>query len=140
MSTENKALVRRWFEEVWNQGNASAIEEMLATEGIVHGLGPDSRGPAGFKPFHAAYRTAFPDVTITIEEIIGEGDIVAVRWNATGTYRGEGLGAAAKGKAVRFGGMAFARVEGGKLVEGWNTFDQLGMFQQLGAISPPAAI
>ena len=82
MSTENKALVRRWFEEVWNQGNASAIEEMLATEGIVHGLGPDSRGPAGFKPFHAAYRTAFPDVTITISK---DGDQLAVQ--ATGQPR-----------------------------------------------------
>ena len=140
MSAENKALARRWFEEVWNNGRVSAIDEMLAPRGVVHGLGPDTRGPEGFKPFHAAYRNAFPDVRITVDEVIAEGDLVAVRWSATGTYRGASLGATASGRAVRFGGMGFIRVQGGSVIEAWNTFDQLGMFQQLGVLNPPAAI
>jgi steroid delta-isomerase-like uncharacterized protein len=140
MSTENKALVRRWFEEVWNKGRAAAVDEMLASHAAIHGLGDDLQGPAGFKPFHAAYRNAFPDVSLQIDDIVAEGDIVAARWSGTGTHRGDGLGFAATGKHVRFTGMTFVRVQGGKLVEGWNNFDQLGMLQQLGVVNPaPAA-
>lgn len=141
MSAENKALVRRWFQEVWSNGRVEAIDEMLGSGAVVHGLGgPDLHGPNGFKPFHAAYRDAFPDVTIEVDDIVAEGDIVAVRWSAAGTHRGAGLGVAATGTQVRFCGMAFVRVEGGKLVEGWNSFDQLGMFQQLGIVSLPASV
>ena len=139
MSTENKALVRRWFQEVWNNGRADAIDEMLSSDAVVYGLGADLRGPAAFKPFHSAYRTAFPDVTIQLDEIVAEGDLVAVRWSATGTHRGPGLGIAATGRPVRFTGMGFVRVKEGKLVEGWNNFDQLGMFQQIGA-NPTAGV
>jgi steroid delta-isomerase-like uncharacterized protein len=139
MSAQNKALVRRWFEEVWNKGRAAAIDEMLAPDSVVHGLGPgDLRGPAGFKPFYSAYRNAFPDVSIQIDDIIAEGDLVAARWSATATHRGHDLGFPATGKRVQFSGMVFVRVVGDKLVKGWNSFDQLGMFQQLGAVNVPA--
>ena len=139
MSTENKALVRRWFEEVWNQGRASAIDEMLANDCVVHGLGPqDMHGPAAFKAFHSAYRNEFPNVTIEIDDIVAEGDIVAARWSGTGSHRGDGLGFRATGRDVHFTGMIFVRVERGKFIEGWNNFDQLGMFQQLGVVSVPA--
>lgn len=138
MSTENKALIRRWFEEVWNQGRAPAIDEILAETGVVHGLGSDALGPAGFKAFHSAYRDAFPDVQIQIDDIVAEGDTVAARWSGTATHRGGGLGVPATGRQVRFSGMVFVRVEQGKLVEGWNNFDQLGMLQQLGVVNLPA--
>ena len=92
MSTENIALVRKWFEEVWNKGRVGAIDELLASHAVVHGLGADLRGPAGFKSFHSAYRDAFPDVMIQIDDIVAQGDIVAARWSGTGTHRGEGLG------------------------------------------------
>ena len=138
MSSDNKALVRRWFEEVWNNGRVEAIDELMGPRCVVHGLGPGTMdGPAGFKPFHASYRDAFPDVTLTIDDIVGEGSIVAARWSGTGTHRGNGLGLPATDRAIRFTGMTFARVENGKIVEGWNNFDQLGMFQQLGAIAAP---
>jgi steroid delta-isomerase-like uncharacterized protein len=137
MSVENKALVRRWFEEVWNKGHVAAIDEMFAAHGTVHGLGMDMHGPASFKPFHAAYREAFPDVKLELEDMIAEGDKVAVRWTATATHQGKGLGFAATGRQVRFNGMVFMRVQGGKLVEGWNNFDQLGLLQQLGIVNLP---
>ena len=138
MSIENKALIHRWFEEVWTRGRTSAIDEMLADDGVAHGLGDDLQGPAGFKPFHAAFRDAFPDMTIRIDDTIAEGDMIAARWTATGTHRGNGLGFAATGKPVKFEGMTFARMHGGKIVEGWNTFDQLNMLQQLGVVTLPA--
>src|SRR5262245_52445160 len=80
MSSENKALLRRWFEEVWNRGRVEAIDEMLSSDAVIHGLGADAHGPDGFKQFHAAYRSAFPDVTLRIDEIVAEGNIVALRW------------------------------------------------------------
>jgi steroid delta-isomerase-like uncharacterized protein len=138
MSSDNKALVRRWFEEVWNKGRVDAIDEMLAPDAVVHDLGPtDLRGADGFKPFHAAFRSAFPDIRLRIDHMVAEGDMVAARWSATATHRGDGLGVAATGRPVRLSGMVFVRVDGGRMVEGWNNFDQLGMFQQLGAVSLP---
>jgi len=135
MSTENKALVERWFEEVWNRGRPEAIDEMLAADSVIHGLGPTSHGPAEFKAFHSAYRDAFPDVAIEIEDMVAEGDRVAARWRGTGTHRGAGLGFRATGKPVQFRGMVFVRIAGGKLIEGWNVFDQLSMLQQLDAVN-----
>ena len=101
-------------------------------------MGPDQHGPEGFKPFFKAYREAFPDIQITIEGIVSEGDLAAVRWTAVGTHKGNGLGFPATGKRVELTGMAFVRAEDGRLVEGWNNFDQLGMLQQVGVISLPA--
>ena len=96
-------------------------------------------GPSGFKPFHAAYRDAFPDVQIQIDRMIAEDDLVAVHWHATATHNGGGLGFAATRRPVQFSGMAIARFEGNKLVEGWNNFDQLGLLQQIGVVSLPAS-
>jgi steroid delta-isomerase-like uncharacterized protein len=135
MATDNKQLVRRWFEEVWNKGRVDAIDEMLTHDCVVHGFGADLHGPDGFKPFHDAYRQAFPDVNITVDEAISEGNIVAARWSGRGTHRGHTLGFAATHKAAEFSGMVFVRVKDGKIAEGWNTFDQFGMLQQLGAVS-----
>ena len=140
MSTEHKALVRKWFDEVWNTGRSTLIDEMLTEHAVVHGLGPDLHGPAEFKRFHSAYRNAFPDVTIRIDDIVAEGDMVATRWTATATHQGDGLGFAATGRHVQFHGMLFARVERGKLAEGWNSFDQLGLLQQLGVVNLPPGV
>jgi steroid delta-isomerase-like uncharacterized protein len=136
MSEENKALVRRWFEEVWNQGRADAIDEMLAAEGIVHGLsdepGVPLKGPAGFKPFHQTFRGAFPDIDVIVEEAIAEGDMVAVRCSVRGKHTGGHLGVAASQAAVEFDGMSLVRIAGGKIVECWNNYDFMTMNRQIG--------
>jgi len=137
MSSENKALLRRWFDEVWVKGRVDAIDEMLARNALIHGLGPEPQGPEEFKRFHAVYTSTFPDVTIQVEDILAEGNLVAARWSGTGTHRGEGLGFAATGMPVRFSGMVFVRVENGMFAEGWNIFNELGMFQQLGIVNLP---
>lgn len=94
MSAENKAFVKRWFDEVWNEGKPGAIEDMMKPHAIVHGLGPEPmRGPEAFKPFHAAYRNAFPDVHVQLEDLVSEGDRVAFRYTVTATHTGDGIGA-----------------------------------------------
>jgi steroid delta-isomerase-like uncharacterized protein len=132
MSAENKALIERWFEEVWNKGRSEAIEEMMAPEAVAHGLGPDLVGPSAFKSFHATFRTAFPDVRVRVEEMIAEGDRVAYRLTASGTHKGDSLGFAATSLPCRFVVMGTARIADGKIVEGWNLIDELGMRTQLG--------
>jgi steroid delta-isomerase-like uncharacterized protein len=137
MSAENKALVQRWFDQVWNEGRADAIDEMFAAEGVAHGLGQDLHGPAEFKVFHSTFRGAFPDVRVQMDEMIAEGDRVAYRFTATGTHRGGDLGFAATGRPVRFLGMGSVRIAHGRIVEGWNVLDQLGMLTQLGVVAAP---
>ena len=139
MTQQNKDFVRRWFEEVWNKGRASAVDEMLAANGVIHGLQGEMRGPAAFKAFHAAFRAAFPDITIQIEDMVAEGDVVAVRWNAAATNKGNMPGFAATQRRIQITGMGFARIVDGRLVEGWNNFDQLGMFQQVGVVNLPSS-
>ena len=138
MSEENKALVRRWFEEVWNRGRAEAIEELFAEDGVARGLadasGQELRGPAGFKPFFRQFRDAFPEIEVTVEDTVAEGDKVAARCSVRGAHRGDTLGFAATDRAVEFDGICIVRVRDGKIVEAWNSFDFMTMFRQLGAV------
>jgi len=135
---ENKALIRRWFEEVWNKGRADAISEMLDQDAVVHGLSEDAakplRGPEGFLPFHAQFREAFPNVEVICEDTIAEGDKVVVRCSVRGKHVGDSLGFKATGTQTEFDGIAIARVKDGKFVEAWNNFDFMKMYKQLGAI------
>jgi steroid delta-isomerase-like uncharacterized protein len=136
----NKRLVRRWFDQVWNKQKATAIDQMFAATGVAHAKGGDggaARGPEGFKPFHQAYLNAFPDLRITVDDVVAEGRKVAVRWTATGTHRGNGLGFSATQKPMRMAGMTFVVVRNGKIVEGWDSYDSFSMFQQLGVASLP---
>ena len=128
-------LLHRWFEEVWNQQQESAIDELMANDALVHGIGPDGqplKGPAAFKPFFHQIRTAFPDIRITVEDALVDGDRIAVRCAVTATHTGPGMAPAPTNKMARFGGMCIARVKDGKIVEGWNNFDFLSLYQQLG--------
>jgi steroid delta-isomerase-like uncharacterized protein len=138
MSEENKALVRRWFEEVWNRGRAEAIDEMFAEDGIAHGLsdaaGEPLRGPAGFRPFFSSFREAFPDIEVVVEDVIAEGDKLAARCSVRAKHQGDTLGFRATGRPIEITGMTFARVRDGKIVEAWNNFDFMALFQQLGAL------
>ena len=134
----NKALVRRWFEEVWNKGRAEAIEEMFAAAGVAHGLSDDPsaplRGPAGFKVLHEQFRGAFPNITVVVEDVIAEGDTVAARCSVRGKHLGDHLGVPASNAPVEFTGMTIVRIKDGKIVEGWNNFDFLRMNKQIGLL------
>lgn len=141
-TTENKAQVRRFFDEVWNQGREAAIAELVPEDAIAHGMAheaaADLRGPAAFMPFYQVFRTAFPDIHITLDDLIAEDDKVVARCTVRATHQGDSLGVPATGKSVVFSGVAIARMRDGKIVESWNTFDLLGLMQQIGAFGPAA--
>ncbi|HEV8430289.1 MAG TPA: ester cyclase [Pyrinomonadaceae bacterium] len=138
MSEQNKQLVRRWFEEVWNKGHADAIEEMFAEDGIAHGLSDDPtnpiRGPRDFRPFHTLFREAFPNMNIVIEDMVAEGDKVAARCSVRAKHEGEFLGRIATQSPVEFTGIAIVRIDNGKIVEAWNNFDFMTLHKQVGLL------
>jgi len=136
-TSANKALVRRWFEEVWNQGREATIDELFAADGIGYGLGDTDvtlRGPAEFKPFVGNLRGALPDIHMTIEDLIAEGDKVTIRISVEGTHKGGQLGVAPSGRRIRIAGLVVVRIANGQIVEGWNSWDQLGLLRQIGAL------
>ena len=138
MSEENKALIRRWFEEVWDKGRAEAIDEMFAEDGVAYGLSNESgeplRGPAAFREFHQRLRSAFPDTVVVVEDTIAEADKVAARCILRGQHMGDSLGFAATQRTMEITGIAIVRIRDGKIVEAWNNFDFMSMYRQLGAI------
>src|SRR4051794_18193629 len=132
MANENVGLARRWFEEVWNQRRTDSIDELLTDKSISHSESGPLRGSREFKERgHAPFLSAFPDLWMTVEAVIGEGDDVVVRWSVTGTHSGDGLGFPATGRQVSFRGMTWIRFSGGKMVEGWDCWDRTGLIQSL---------
>ena len=139
---ENVELMRRWFNEVWNEGRIESIRELMAPDAIGIGEledGGELRGPADFVPFVERVRSAFPDIKIVVEDAFGAGDKVVLRWTATMTHRGEYLGMAATGKTVRITGMTMTRIADEQIVERWDNWDQLAMLKQLGAFQSAQA-
>lgn len=137
MSEENKALVRRFVDEVYNEGNLGFIDEVLSPDWVEHdpnspeGIG---NGVEGARRFAAMYRSAFPDLQITVEDQVAEGDKVVTRWTARGTHRGELMGVPPGGNRVEVAGIGIDRIEGGRVVESWSNYDVLGLMQQIGAV------
>ena len=138
MYEDNKALVQRWFEEVWNKGRADAIDEMFAENGIAHGLADDPgnplKGPGNFRPFHTVFREAFPNMTIVVDDMIAEGDKVAARCSIRAQHEGAFLGKAASQSPVDFTGITIVRIDNGKIVEAWNNFDFMTLHRQVGLL------
>ncbi len=131
MSTEqNKALMRRYIEERWNARKLSLTGELVSPDFVLHTPSGDV-GLAAFQAAITAYLQAFPDSAVSIEDMVAEGDRVAIRYRFSGTHRGEFLGVAATGKQTLCSGMAFYRVAGGRLAEGWFVEDILGLLEQL---------
>jgi steroid delta-isomerase-like uncharacterized protein len=142
MSAEsNKAVARRFLEEVFGQGKLAVADEIVAPDhvdrgpGTLPGLPP---GPEGSKMIVTVYRNAFPDIHFTIDEQIAEGDKVVTRWTGHATHKGELAGIPATGKSATVAGIGVDRIENGKIVESWGLFDQFGMLQQLGVIPAPS--
>jgi steroid delta-isomerase-like uncharacterized protein len=131
MSSPNAESSRRWFEEVWNQRQSATIDELLTPESVGHMQGGDVHGIDAFKRIHAVFLSAFPDLRVSIEAIVAEGDDVVIRWRASGRHSGDGFGVPATQQPVSFHGMTWHRYRHGKLVEGWDAWDQTGMIQHL---------
>jgi steroid delta-isomerase-like uncharacterized protein len=143
MAEADVNLLRRWFEEVWNQGRTEVMHELLAPDAPVHGVGGGSdmvRGPAEFLVAYEQLKGAFPDIHFTIEQAISQGDSIAVRWSATATHKGDHLGPPASNNTVNVTGMVFARVRDGKMIEGWNNWDMMGLMHTIGATPHEAVV
>lgn len=135
MSEENKATTRRLMEEVWTKGNLSLVNELIAADGVMHDpQSPPVHGTEGYKQFVSMYRNAFPDLHLTINDLIAEGDKVVCRWTASGTQTGDLPDIPATGKQSTVTGIFISRLSAGKFVETWVNWDTLGMLQNLGIV------
>jgi steroid delta-isomerase-like uncharacterized protein len=137
MESSNAALMRRVTEELWNKGNLALADEVFAQNFINHD--PDNpdlpRGPAGVRQSVTATRKAFPNLRVTIEDIIAKDNTVVVRWNVTATHQGEYRGIAPTEKNISYGGIIICRIENDKFQEIWWARDTIGLMRQLGAIA-----
>ena len=140
MSRENKTLTRRSWEIV-AKGSLETLEDVLqevyAHDIVMHEPDEDVRGIEGLTQFVSMIRSALPDLRITLEEDIAEGNKVVSRWRAQGTHQGELMGIAPTGNEVAITGITIHRIEGGKIVEEWENWDALGLMQQIGAVPSP---
>ena len=140
MSTEeNRALVRRFVEEVFNRGNFDVLEEIVTPDYVHHDptTGEFGSGLEGFKQLLSYYRKAFPDLEIELDDQIGAENKVVDRWTGSGTHQGELMGVAPTGRHVTASGISIHRISEGKIAETWNNYDALGMLRQIGAVPDP---
>lgn len=146
MSEENKRLVKDFFEQVWNNKNLDLIDEVYSPDFALHALWQNtSAGGAieahGIEPAKkviGGWLAGFPDMTVTVDDQVAEGDRVGSRHTSTGTHTEAFMGMPATGKKATITGMTITRIENGKMVEAWTAWDALGMFEQLGLV-PGAA-
>jgi steroid delta-isomerase-like uncharacterized protein len=134
MSEENKAVIRRVYDELWNRGNPAVADELFSPAYVRHAPFHPLRGPEGIKEAVRVIRAAFPDVHIAIEDLVAEGDRVVVRWATTGTHRGAFRDLAPTGKRVAVEGITISRLAEGKVAEEWVHWDTQSMMQQLGVL------
>jgi len=135
---ENIALVRRHTKEFWNKGNLDISGELHASDIVFHdALSPELCGAEAYKQFVTTYRTAFPDLHFTTEDMIAAGDRVVTRWTCVGTHQGELMGIPPTGKHSTTTGIDIFRIVDGKIAEQWVNWSTLAMLQQLGVIPPP---
>ena len=136
VAAQHQDLFRRWIEEAWNRGNLAVLDELVAPTFVRHAPGTPGewRGPEGIKQFITVFRTGLPDLHITVDDIVTEGEKVAYRGTGSGTHHGDLLGVPPSGKSVRITYSVLARIAGGQFQEDWLDFDALGLLQQIGAV------
>ena len=134
MTHDPVAVVRRWFETLWNERNAAVIDELLTADSVCHADDGPIRGPDEFRARqYDPILAAFPDIRVSVDGLLREGDEVVVRWSATGRHTGEALGMKATRKTVTFRGMSWIRVKDGKFADGWQTSNIPEVLRQLAA-------
>jgi len=132
----NRALFCRFVEEVFHRGNLAALEQIFTPDALIHDAGMEIRGPQALRPAVRSLLTAFPDLRIALEDQIGEGSRLAVRYRGDGTHCAEWRGIPANGQRISYSGMLIVRFESGRIAEYWAQPDMLGLLQQLGAAPP----
>ena len=140
MSTEtNKAIVSRYIEQVWNNGRQDLVEEFFAEDIVEHGIEnlPGMNGRDSLKTIIGMIRNGLPDINLTLNDVIAEGDKVVTQWSYTATHQGELMGIPATGKQLALSGAAVYRLVNARIVELWNYADNLSLMQQLGVVPTP---
>ena len=139
MSEQNKTVVRRLFDELWNKGNLQVADEIIAPMYQHHDAStPDlGKGPESEKKRVNLYRTAFHDFRLSIEDLLADGETVVARWSCRGVHKGELNGIAPTGKQFAITGVTICRFDHGKIVEGFVNWDALGLMRQLGVVPEP---
>ena len=132
----NERASRKILKEVFGAGKYDLADDVIRADAIGHdpALPEPVKGPEGLKEAARGYRAAFPDLEMTINETVAEGDLVAIRWTAQGTHKGDLFGIAPTGKQATVTGITIDRYAGGKIAESWTNWDTLGLLQQLGAV------
>jgi steroid delta-isomerase-like uncharacterized protein len=134
-STEqHKAVVTRFVEEVWENGNVDAVDTLFTDDSVLHDPTGDVRGREAFKTYNERYLAAFPDLEYDIQDLIAEDDRVVFRARMRGTHEGEFMGFEPTGKHFDAEGIIIARIEDGMIAERWASYDALGMMRQLGIL------
>lgn len=133
MEQENKDFIRTWTEDFWNKQNIAVYDNYFTADFIIHHADGDQNREQD-KKMCQAFFTAFPDMHFTLDDLVAEGDKVAMIWNANCTHKGEFMGIPATGNRIEFKGIDVFRIANGKIAEIWASMDKLGMMQQLGVI------
>ena len=137
-AADNKALASEYF-EAFGRNDFPALQRVVHPDVVYHTAPPGlSPGIEGYRELMAMYKSAFPDLEVTIDDVVAEGDKVAARFSSTGTHQGELMGIAPTGKEATVTGITISRLRNGKVVEEWTNWDTLGMLVQLGAVPEPA--
>jgi len=136
--TQNTATVQDFLDAAWNRGDTSVIDRAVAERHVEHEPDGDEVGRGHLKETVLVYRTAFPDLRMSFEDQIADGDRVVTRWTASGTHLGELNGIGATGRAANVSGVFIHRLADGQISESWSMFDQMGLLLQLGVIEFPA--
>lgn len=131
MTELDRGLGKRWFEEVWNKRRREAIAEMLAPRAVLHEGNEECVGPEGFYPFFDRLTAAFSEFHVTVHETIADGDRVCVRWSCECKHTGELMGIPPTHRLIHVTGITIMRIVNGRMVEGWQNWDMLGMLEQI---------
>jgi len=137
---DNEAIARKGF-DAFNTGDLSLVDEITAADAVGHDpANPDQgTGPEGFKATVEMYRAGFPDLRMDVDEQISDGEFVVTRWTSRGTHNGELAGLPPTGRSITSTGITIDKIVGGKVVESWTQWDNLGLMQQLGIGAPAGA-
>ena len=138
MSEANETVLRRFIGEVINNGDFSVLNELVQPNYVYRSPDQELDGPEALKGLLAAYRIAFPDLNVRIDDLVNGGDKVVISITLTGTHEGDLMGISPTGKPVKIKGMILSHFQDGKIVKEWEILDMLAMFQQLGVVSLPA--
>jgi Predicted ester cyclase len=143
VEAQNEAVIRRWIEEGWNQKKPELVDELMAEDVVAHGMGPHGTDLSGRGAFRSAYDifvSVFPDLHLTIDHMMSSGEMVASHMTCEATHAGDALGVPGSGARVRFPVMTMARVQDGRITEGWNVIDLLAALQQAKAVQVSTAL